>query len=656
MNDLHKTLKICVGYHKPSFLLEGSCFVPVWGGKAVATEGSKDGQELSEEENHWMQNHCIGDDTGDNISAKNRSYCEATILYWMWKNYDKLGNPDYIGFLQYRRHWVLNECYEKLYKTDLYNLLHMEHFSADHQYKIGLTDRVLLNLLDDCDGIFCVNAWKKSVYDYKQNHSQEIKYWDRALDIIRKKWPKYAQAAEKYNQGHTFVWSNCFIMKREDFLEYAPFLFDVLSQIEQMAAPTYADLTPEQMRVPAYVSETMLGVFFTYLREKGEKFKSYPLMYIREPFVVQDILPKHVTPLNKEAIPVVFIADENYLNYTSVAIKSIIQNASDCHFYDIIIFHDGKLSKEAENRILSMQKSNVSIRFFNASYYMIHYNFNNFFHKRLNLMSYLKLFIHEILAAYDKAIFLDGDMLVLSDLAELYKQSLDGKLVGAVCNMVLSYLKTPFWDFRRDYIIKNNKIKNINHYFNSGMLLLDLSKMRDTPELINQFINEARFNHVDRLHHDQDVLSFVLEDNVKYFSVDFNFQRCMLFPVNQRNIPLRIKKELSMPREIKILHFDGDLKPWSSLTSNIMDDIWWQYARQTPFYEEILCGKFKNLAEPNNNEILRDIANFSKNRFSYYRSKLLANLTWGKKKEHYKEKKRKLKQKIRKVRRFLKGK
>ena len=27
------SLKICVGYHKPSFLLEGDCFVPVWGGK-----------------------------------------------------------------------------------------------------------------------------------------------------------------------------------------------------------------------------------------------------------------------------------------------------------------------------------------------------------------------------------------------------------------------------------------------------------------------------------------------------------------------------------------------------------------------------------------------------------------------------------------------
>lgn len=51
----------------------------------------------------------IGDDTGDNISALNDSYNEMTALYWAWKNYDKLGNPDYIGLMHYRRHFVLNE-------------------------------------------------------------------------------------------------------------------------------------------------------------------------------------------------------------------------------------------------------------------------------------------------------------------------------------------------------------------------------------------------------------------------------------------------------------------------------------------------------------------------------------------------------------------
>ena len=42
----------------------------------------------------------LHDDTGDNISVKNRSYCELTAQYWAWKNV-KAG---YYGFFHYRRY------------------------------------------------------------------------------------------------------------------------------------------------------------------------------------------------------------------------------------------------------------------------------------------------------------------------------------------------------------------------------------------------------------------------------------------------------------------------------------------------------------------------------------------------------------------------
>lgn len=83
--------------------------------RALATQSSKYGS-MSEEDYKWMLDNMIGDDTGDNIFHLNRSLNELTAVYWAWKNYDKWGNPDYIGFMHYRRH--LNFNIDKKYKEN----------------------------------------------------------------------------------------------------------------------------------------------------------------------------------------------------------------------------------------------------------------------------------------------------------------------------------------------------------------------------------------------------------------------------------------------------------------------------------------------------------------------------------------------------------
>ncbi len=53
------------------------------------------------------------DNTGINISQKNKYYGEYTYHYWIWKNYlDKIGK-DWIGFCQYRKFWSLKKVDDK---------------------------------------------------------------------------------------------------------------------------------------------------------------------------------------------------------------------------------------------------------------------------------------------------------------------------------------------------------------------------------------------------------------------------------------------------------------------------------------------------------------------------------------------------------------
>ena len=54
--------------------------------------------------NDWMR-----DNTGDNISDKNKYYSEYTFHYWIWKNYLNKLDDGWIGFCQYRKFWSQND-------------------------------------------------------------------------------------------------------------------------------------------------------------------------------------------------------------------------------------------------------------------------------------------------------------------------------------------------------------------------------------------------------------------------------------------------------------------------------------------------------------------------------------------------------------------
>ena len=64
-------------------------------GRAVEKNLSKEGK-LSAADLKWLHENCIGDDNFEgNISSANRRVGFLTGTYWAWKNYEKLGNPQY---------------------------------------------------------------------------------------------------------------------------------------------------------------------------------------------------------------------------------------------------------------------------------------------------------------------------------------------------------------------------------------------------------------------------------------------------------------------------------------------------------------------------------------------------------------------------------
>ena len=85
-------IKVIIATHKKYRMPEDKLYLPLH----VGAEGKTD------EEGNPLDLGYQKDNTGENISELNPSFCELTGLYWAWKNLD----ADYVGLAHYRRHFM----------------------------------------------------------------------------------------------------------------------------------------------------------------------------------------------------------------------------------------------------------------------------------------------------------------------------------------------------------------------------------------------------------------------------------------------------------------------------------------------------------------------------------------------------------------------
>lgn len=273
---------------------------------------------------------------------------------------------------------------------------------------------------------------------------------------------------------------------------------------------------------------------------------------------------------NKE-IPIFFTIDDTYAPYISVAINSIIENASKNYNYKIIIIYQ-KLNKENIKKISSLEKKNFEIEFvyMEDTLQSITDRVENKLRcDYFTLTIFFRLFIPEMFKEYDKGIYIDSDVVVPGDISEMYNLDLKDNLIGACPDH--SVVDIP-------EIIKymENAIGVDKHqYINSGVLLMNLKKMREV-RFGQKFLDLLNKYHFNCIAPDQDYLNAMCNGKILYLDECWDA------------MPIEGKPELENP---KLIHYNLFSKPWCY--DNIpYGDYFWKYAKNSGFYEEIL--KFKN--------------------------------------------------------------
>ena len=300
----------------------------------------------------------------------------------------------------------------------------------------------------------------------------------------------------------------------------------------------------------------------------------------------------------ENAIPICFAANSAFIPYTAVMIKSIIEHRNYSDNYDIIVLYTDVSDDYIEKTVsLANGIGNVSIRFVDISEEVASANLfvgSVYTGTEYSREAYYRLLIPSLMPDYPKVLYFDGDMIAMSDVAELYHSTdMTGYMLASsrdyagICNCYME------GDDRRDYRSRILGLKNVDNYIISGMLVFNTAEFnkRYTAVELMQICSSR-----DWRQHDQDVLNVICEDSLLLVDGSWDF---LEDGGNMRYLPAELKAEYDASSVApNIIHFAGPRKPWKNSRAFGFEHFW-RFCYQTPFFPMIFKSVTGNYAYKN---------------------------------------------------------
>ena len=214
----------------------------------------------------------LHDDTGENISIKNRAYCELTAQYWVWKNIE----ADYYGFFHYRRYLYPEISTSQPYRIAGKPTLHLLDKLGYNNFSELIKNYDLILPIGENMHIPVREHYARAPY----HHRKDLELIEQ---LVKQKYPEMSLALESYFSGTICYFGNIYIMRKEIFYDYCSWLFSLLEEFDHNADKK--EYTSQEQRVDGYIAERLLGV---YLRYKQDNLRVLELPRVHfEPRIMQ---------------------------------------------------------------------------------------------------------------------------------------------------------------------------------------------------------------------------------------------------------------------------------------------------------------------------------------------------------------------------------
>ena len=269
--------------------------------------------------------------------------------------------------------------------------------------------------------------------------------------------------------------------------------------------------------------------------------------------------------MNRE-IPIFFTIDDSYAPFLAVALNSAIKNSDLQRGYKAIVLYQD-LGADNISRLQALQTENFKIELMpiRANMEALDDRMSNRLRcDYFTLTIYFRLFIPSMFPQYDKGIYIDSDVVLTDDIAKLFDIDIGENYIGA-CNDLSIADIPPLVAYTEKAVGVNAK-----EYINSGVLLMNLKKMRD-DDLEGHFLSLLNKYHFDSIAPDQDYLNAMCNGKIYYLEEKWD------------TMPNDAKPMLT---ETSLIHYNLFSKPWC-YDGIQYEEQFWNYARDCGFIDEI---------------------------------------------------------------------
>lgn len=269
--------------------------------------------------------------------------------------------------------------------------------------------------------------------------------------------------------------------------------------------------------------------------------------------------------MNRE-IPIFFTIDDSYAPFLAVALNSAIKNSDPQRNYKAIVLYQD-LGADNISRLQSLQTENFKIELMpiRANMEALDDRMSNRLRcDYFTLTIYFRLFIPSMFPQYDKGIYIDSDVVLTDDIAKLFDIDTGENYIGA-CNDLSIADIPPLVAYTEKAVGVNAK-----EYINSGVLLMNLKKMRD-DDLEVHFLALLNKYHFDSIAPDQDYLNAMCNGKIYYLEEKWD------------TMPNDAKPMLT---ETSLIHYNLFSKPWC-YDGIQYEEQFWNYAQDCGFIDEI---------------------------------------------------------------------